>query len=276
MENRNQNQHKEERKPIITLEACFLYSKGLYDFFCNNIAKIAIVIFSILNNVKEFTQKLKTEEYRTLVNGIWIVNHMANKLEGISSVSSSVWDNALCKLRQTIENCICKFCYAFNQQSYQTGLREHNILNGLILRNVLIPVKFFKFLRILFPYLRIESFGDTANVIQARNYIRIIKAFPEKRCAIWSKNIGIWNQAFKLEGKPKNTTYVHSSLKLNCPDDVSKYDFVDHVFTVYTKAYAKKHNIVINCGGKKCLECILAKINCYYRNTAYHINELKK
>lgn len=203
---------------------------------------------------------------------------MSNKLEGISSISSSVHDNFFCKCRQNIVDCICKYCYAYNQQSYQTGLKEHNIINGLILRNVLIPVTAFKALHFLFPYIRIESFGDVANVIQARNYIRIIKAFPSKRCAIWSKNIAIWNQAFILEGKPKNTTYVHSSSKLNKPEQIDreKYSFVDHVFTVYTKAYAKKNGIVINCGGRKCMECIIAKKNCYYRNTEFYINELKK
>ena len=270
-----------DRIPVVSLVADFLYSKGIYNFFCKNIAKIAIAIFAILQKVKEtFDQILNKKDYETLVNALWIVNHMDKKLEGICSISSSVCDNILCKIRQKIKNCICSHCYAYNQQAFQTGLREHNILNGIILRNVLIPVKFFKLLKIVFPYLRIESFGDTANVIQARNYLRIIKAFPEKRCAIWSKNIGIWNQAIQIEGKPKNTTYIHSSLKVNQTDDVSKYDFVDHVFTVFTKKFAKEHNIIINCGGKKCMQCILEKKNCYFRiskkNNTFFINELLK
>ena len=108
-------------------------------------------------------------------------------------------------------------------------------------------------LKILFPYLRIESFGDVQNVTQARNYLRIIKAFPNKRCAIWSKNKEVYKKAIQFEGKPQNTSYVHSSLFLNKPDkiDLKEYPFIDHVFTVYEKAYVKEHNIVINCGGKK-------------------------
>lgn len=267
--------NNEKRIPVITKEINLSYTKGLYEFFTKSVAKLFLIAIAILEKAIE---SLKDMDFYKLVSCLWVVNHNANKLQGISSISSSVHDNCFCKARRAIANCICKYCYAHNQQSYQTGLKEHNILNGIILRNVLIPVECFKLLPILFPYLRIESFGDVANVIQARNYIRIIKAFPEKRCAIWSKNIAIWAKAFELEGKPNNTTYVHSSSELNKVDnvDTNKYSFVDHVFTVFTKAYAKENNIVINCGGRKCLECIIAKKNCYFRNTVFFINELKK
>ena len=235
----------ENRKPIIETELNLSYTKGFYQFYTQSVAKLFAICAKILESAK-----LTLIEFCKLVSCIWIVNHMANKLEGISSISSSVHDNCFCKAWRNLKNCICSHCYAHNQQSYQTGLKEHNILNGIILRNVLIPVKAFKTLIIIFPYLRIESFGDVANVIQARNYIRIIKAFPKKRCAIWTKNIPIWEQAIKEEGKPNNTTFVLSSPYLNKPYDKSftdKYDFIDHVFTVYEKAYAKQNNIVINC-----------------------------
>lgn len=266
------------RSPIVTETINLSYSNGIYSFFCKNIAKLFILIMSIFSFVKDPVQRLAAVQYEGLIRALWIVNHNANKLQGISSISSSVHDNFFCKCRQDIENCICQYCYAYNQQSYQTGLKEHNIINGLVLRNVLIPVEYFRMLVILFPYLRIESFGDVANVIQARNYIRIIKAFPEKRCAIWSKNIMIWKQAFDIEGKPGNTTFVFSSSFLNRPESerARKYWFVDHVFTVFTKKYAKEHNININCGGRKCLECILAGKACYHRGTDFEINELKK
>lgn len=266
------------RQPIVEQEVNLFYTKDFYQFFTGTVAKLFTLVMNILYLVASPYITLSKEEYTTLVSCVWIVNHNANKLQGISSVSSSVHDNCFCKARQAIHDCICKYCYAYNQQSYQTGLKEHNILNGIILRNILIPVIFFRALPILFPYLRIESFGDVCNVIQARNYIRIIKAFPEKRCAIWSKNICVWEKAFDAEGKPENTTYVHSSSKLNCPDniDLVRFWFVDHIFTVYEKAYAKKHNVKINCGGKKCLECILKKVACYFRNTELYINELKK
>ena len=262
-----------ERQPIESVELNLAYTKGKYDFFCKTTVKILHCILFILTKFE-----LTLFDYICLVNNLWVVNHMKLKLEGICSISTSVFDNCFCKAKQKIKDCICKFCYAFNQQSYQTGLKEHNILNGFILRNVLIPVEAFKALQLLFPYLRIESFGDVANVIQARNYIRIIKAHPEKLCTIFSKNILIWDEAFKLEGKPENTTYVHSSFHINKPDriDLTRFTFVDHIFTVYTKEFAKEHNIVINCGGRKCLDCIMKKINCFFKTDVLFINELKK
>ena len=250
-------------------------TKGEYSWYTKTVLILYMSVIGLLRLAKEI---YTAAEYTVMVKALWIVNHMSNKLEGICSISSSVHDNCFCKARQAIKNCICSHCYAANQQAYQTGLKEHNILNGIILRNVLIPVRFFKLLVIIFPYLRIESFGDTANVIQARNYIRIIKAFPGKRCAIWSKNIAIWEKAFAAEGKPKNTTYVHSSSFVNKPDniDLNRYWFVDHVFTVYDKKFAKEHNIIINCGGRKCMECIKKRINCYFRNNTLYVNELLK
>ena len=272
-------------KPIIEKEINLSYTKGFYQFFCKTTAKLLVIVlafFDLLASVAD-PNKVKLSDYAGIISALWIVNHNKRKLEGIASISSSVCDNERCKAWRKIKDCICALCYAYNQQAYQTGLREHNVINGIILRNTLIPVKAFKALTIVFPYLRIESFGDVANVIQARNYIRIIKAFPRKRCAIWSKNLEIWDKAFAEEGKPGNTTFVASSPFLNKPYDesiVKKYPFIDHIFTVYTKAYAKKHNIVINCGGRKCLNCIKKRINCYFRtgenNKTLFINELKK
>ena len=193
----------ENRKVLFQKAINLFYSKGLYQFFTGTVARLAVIALAILETIKDPARRIAASQAAKLVNCLWIVNHNARKLEGISSISSSVHDNCFCQAWRKMKDCICAKCYAYNQQSYQTGLKEHNILNGLILRNVLLPVSAFKLLIIVFPYLRIESFGDVANVIQARNYIRIIKAFPRKRCAIWTKNIAIWGQAIKLEGKPK-------------------------------------------------------------------------
>lgn len=266
----------ENRTPIVTQEVSLSYTKGSYRFFCENIAKLFITALAILATAGSI---VTGSAAATLVSALWIVHHNARKLEGIDSISTSVHDNCKCAQWRTIKDCICTHCYAYNQQAYQTGLREHNILNGIILRNVLIPIAAFKHLPLLFPYVRIESFGDVANTTQARNYIRIMKAFPEKRFAIWSKNLTIWKEAFTAEGKPKNTTFVFSSPfvdKQVSETIIESFQFIDHIFTVFTKKYAKQHNININCGGRKCLECIKAKKGCYFRNNTLYINELLK
>lgn len=280
----NHDPENKKNVPVLNVPA-LLYSKNLVlKFLYNGLYKLLVSIVAILVKVSGYNELTITEnalsmkDQITLVNGIWIVHHNALKLEGIDSISSSVLDNVLCWLRRNIENCVCKYCYAANQQKVQYALCEHGIINGLILRNCLLSVKALKNLALKTLFVRIESFGDVANVIQARNYIRIIKAFPRKHFAIWSKNPGIWKRAFDLEGKPNNCTYVHSSSKVNVIDniDTEKYYFVDHIFTVFTKAYATKHGIVINCGGRKCMECIKHKRNCYFRDGNLYINELKK
>ncbi len=253
-------------KPIIFQSDFTLFRKNYHiEFTCKTTTKIFNLIFPILQKASA-GKKLNPFDYVLLVSALWIVNHEKRKLAGICSISSCVHDNKLCACRMKIKDSICAHCYANTQQKIHNGLKEHNILNGLILRNILLPKTYLKGLLIIFPYLRIESFGDIENITQARNYIRIIKVFPKKRACIFSKNIGLWKQAFLSEGKPKNVTYIHSSLFVNKPDniDLKKYPFVDHVFTVYTKKYIKQNNIIINCGGLSCMDCIKNKTGCYY------------
>ena len=174
----------EQKKPIFETEINLDYTKGKYSFFCKTTTIVILSVISVFSLVS-----VKIKDFKTLVSSLWIVNHLKNKLEGISSISSSVKDNDFCRNRRKNEKCICSHCYSENQLSYQTGLKEHNTINGIILRNILIPEKAFKILslKILFPYLRIESFGDVANFTQACNYLRIITAFPRKKCTIFSK-----------------------------------------------------------------------------------------
>lgn len=269
------NPEQEQKKPIFETEINLDYTKGKYSFFCKTTTKIILTVLQLFSLVS-----FKLSDFKSLVSCIWIVNHLKNKCEGISSVSSSVKDNDFCKRKKKNKRCICSKCYADNQQGYQEGLKEHNIINGFILRNILIPEKAFKILssKIIFKYLRIESFGDVANITQARNYLRIIKAFPREHCTIFSKNILIWEQAILEEGKPNNTTYVHSSYFLNKPDNINlkRFSFIDHIFTVYTEEFIKENHIVINCR-KKCLQCIAKKENCFFKNPdELYINEKVK
>lgn len=264
------------KKIIIQEELKLPSTKGLYTFCCKTVATLFVIALAILAAAGAI---VTGSAAASLVSCLWIVHHNARKLEGIDSISSSVHDNCKCARWRKIAGTICQKCYAHTQQARQNGLREHNILNGIILRNVLIPVAAFRRLPLLSKYLRIESFGDVSNVTQARNYIRIIKAFPGKRCAIWSKNLLIWAEAFRLEGKQDNTTFVYSSPFIDkvVPEKiVSLYPFIDHIFSVFTKKFAEKNHVVINCGGRKCMECIKAKKNCYFRGGALYINELLK
>lgn len=272
----------ENKNGIPVLPVNLYYTKNVeYRFFYMgnyNLLKTVVSIIEKAGKDPEF--KLSPKDYNILISAMWAVYHEKDKLQGLTSVSSSVIDNILCQCRRAMEGCICSACYAENQQEYQYGLCEHNIINGIIMRNILIPVSYWKKIKFDTLYNRVESFGDCANLIQAVNAVRIIKANPRKHFAIWSKNPEFYYRAFEQEGKPSNCTYVHSSSKINVVDSwisESKYSkYIDHVFTVYEKDFAAENGIIINCGGRKCMECIRKKSGCYFHNDTMYINELRK
>ena len=77
--------------------------------------------------------------------------------------------------------------------------------------------------------------------------------------------------------KPENFKLVLSSQYINVKADIPKeYAYlVDAVFTVYTKEFAKLHNITINCGARACLSCL----RCYKdfeTGKVKEVNELLK
>lgn len=206
---------------------------------------------------------------------IHVTNHSDNtKMEDIQSVSTSVLVNPICQFRRQCPGSICERCYANNLCRMRKSLDEHLRQNFFKLNKRLLTEKEAKAVEIKSYLGRIESFGDVASVTQARNYIRIIKAHPKTRFGIWSKNWGIWLVAFKKEGKPKNCTFVLSSMEVNKIDEVNPRmkPYVDHVFTVFGK---ELYDGVIaehpetECAGLSCNACR----KCYHKNTSFYINE---
>lgn len=194
-----------------------------------------------------------------------------NKMDGIQSVSTSVKLNPICKFRAQCGNSVCAHCYASKLVGYRRKLAEcletnHEILNNHLLSETeAMQVEFTTALG------RIEAFGDVASVTCARNYIRIIRANPETKFGIWTKNCGIWLAAFHKEGKPDNTTFVVSSPRLNEPVEIPELirPYVDHVFTVWDKEHYTFGNTETECAGLCCRKCR----KCYRKETSFYINE---
>lgn len=188
---------------------------------------------------------------------VWVTTDMGGKMGGMSSISSSCMKNKSCEFKSKIEGSICADCYAHNYLEFRKGCRDrygdnYDVLNASVLSEEETP-KFHE------PEARIEAFGDTDSVTQAKNYLLIPKASPKTEFAWFSKNSGFTHEAIK-EGfeKPDNLTYVNSSLKVNEPKVLKDWEkeFTDIIFTVYTLDYLKKHpEISINCGLAKCKEC---------------------
>ena len=121
-------------------------------------------------------------------------------------------------------------------------------------------------------YFRFEAFGDLQNAIQVVNYFNLCKKNPTTKFALWTKNPAFISQALEMgEKKPKNLSIVVSSHYLNTVADYSKYTFIDHVFTVYTKEYIENNSVSVNCGARSCLACHRC-----YDSKEFYINEKLK
>lgn len=239
----------------------------------------------LLNN-KDIAEREKSSFYRILIESLHIVHHIStnskkSKLNGINSLSTCCLDNCFCLDRMKDNVSVCLHCYAGTQQKQQLALQDNNIINGVILRNIVIPAKYWK--KYISPadiskYFRFESFGDVANKNQALNYIEFCKAFPKVHFAAWTKNTGIWFFAFQQAGKPQNLSYIVSSNKVNNPETwrIQSNTNINHIFTVYDKKYIQKNAIDINCGGRSCMDCIRKHKACYFTDTETVINEQLK
>ena len=203
---------------------------------------------------------------------VHVTNHSNDyKLRGIQSISTSVLWNRWCMARRELKGAVCQKCYAEHLVKARKDLHNCLISNYILLTSHMLDDR--EIARILLDtrYVRIESFGDVANVTQARNYIHIILANPDIRFAIWSKNKAIWRKAFALEGKPENCTFVYSSLYVNKAEVITLDDwFIDHVFTVWDdEHYASFRGTPSECAGLSCRACL----KCYTKNSQFYINE---
>lgn len=198
-------------------------------------------------------------------------NH-TGKMHNIWSLSTSCLINTRCQKYRNISGSICEKCFAHAMNArYSTAFRNAFIDNYMILTREIIPAEYLPLIPVL--YFRFESFGDLQNEIQFINYLNICKKNPRVNFAIWTKNPDIIKRVFnKGYEKPENLNIILSSLYINKPANLNKYDFVDKIFTVYDKTTAREKNIEINCGARSCFTCL----KCYTKNNTRVINELLK
>lgn len=209
---------------------------------------------------------MKVLKTKNVVAGVHYTTNHTGKMRGLWGISTSVTMNPICQQRVKDGESVCSHC--FSQRMWnpdngtyrkQRGCYEENfrILTTHLLEGDELP-EFPEYVAMV----RIESFGDVANVTQARNYIRIAANNPTKLVAAWTKNPGIWKRAIDIEGKPKNLQLVLSSKKLNEVEleQAEFWGFFDKVFTVFDKKTAK--SVEINCGARSCATCQ----RCYRKN----------
>lgn len=196
------------------------------------------------------------------------------KMEGMTSINTSTLENPFCESMSKIEGSVCSECYARRQLTYQ-----HTTANKYTESTMDLTSRLLSFEEIPTVFnengcIRLESFGELHNEIQVMNYFAICRRNPDMNFALWTKRPEIIDKVLKSGiSKPENLNIIWSTLMINGTPEIGKYDFVDGYFTVYSAEYAEEHNIQINCGLRKCVECL----ECYDAHDGiFIINELLK
>lgn len=195
-----------------------------------------------------------------------ITKEHTGKMFGLQSLSTSCLCNKYCALRQKNNSAVCAHCYAKRELERKKTLREKMQRNTeLLTEHDFAPDEI--------PYInasvfRFESFGELASKLQVKNYFSICEKNKHCQFAIWTKNAWLIKNAMKYYSlsKPENLIIVASLESVNPVSEEAKsilkalrangYDFIDKLFAVYTKGYAKEHAININCGSKSCIDCM--------------------
>lgn len=212
------------------------------------------------------------KQFEKKYNIRFTLNH-TGKMEGLTSLSTSVTCNENCIKNASIKNSVCSHCYAARMMKRYKTLEAKLKENTKALTREVIPVEEMPLLN--FSIFRFESFGDLNNATQVKNYFNLCYKNPSTTFALWTKNPRLINEAMKDEfKKPSNLIIIVSSLFLNKRAAVN-YPFIDKVFTVYDMKTAVENgsNAFINCGSRNCNECR----RCYTKTSGVeYINELLK
>ena len=209
--------------------------------------------------------------FATLVAALHIVTNHTGKMKGMQSLSTSPTENPICMERSKDVRSICHECYSIAMQAIFSPLAKLLKKNTEILTTTIIPVEYWPMVNTLF--FRLEAFGDVQNTIQVNNYCNFAERNPHCNFAVWTKNIAFYDMVFKTRKKPENLIIIFSSHYLNTEAVITKFPFVDKVFTVYTAEHAIENQIKITCGGRKCIDCL----RCYKKtDKVEYVNELLK
>jgi hypothetical protein len=204
------------------------------------------------------------------ISGLHFTTNHSGKMQGMVSISTSVTTNERCKKNASIKGSICEKCFAAKQMKFYPSMENCMVENQRILTSEILPLEKLPIINNL--YFRFEAFGDLNNDIQVINYFNMCYKNPRVKFALWTKNPDFIEAAIAQGyAKPENLNIVLSSLFIN-KERVSKYDFVDKIFTVYDKDYIEENNVNINCGANNCFTCGL----CYEKNDVRVINERLK
>lgn len=199
---------------------------------------------------------------------IHVTTNHTGKMEGMTSISTCALTNEHCIARRNVNGCICARCYACTMEKRYTALTNALLRNSTALSTDYLQAEDIP--TIDANYCRLEAFGDLINETHLLNYITIVNSNPHTMFALWTKNFAICSRVFAQIEKPTNLHVVASSPMLNTP--INEPVWADATFTVWTsEEIAQAHGESINCGKRKCIECLAC-----YKGTKTRVNELLK
>ena len=203
-------------------------------------------------------QNLTVSEFEALT-GCMFSHNMTGKMLNILSLSSNVFMNERCISRLLSGKGICAECFAATLQMQYDDTFINTAYNSLYLSSKIIPLELIPVIDA--DELRIESFGDVRNWIQAANYFQFAYKNENIPVTAWTKNPDFYDEAVKHGfNKPKNFTLILSSFNLNERVEIpEKYRYIiDKTFTVYTLDWLLDNGLdyrFINCGARSCKHC---------------------
>lgn len=205
-------------------------------------------------------------------------SQMGGKLQGIAGVNTSSLDNPFCLHMAKNEESICSKCYSMNMlKTFRANCRPAFVKNGELLANNLLYEEEIKPCKKDKIAIRFSAHGELINLTHLYNCFQISKVNSDKICTLFTKRIDLLRHINKSE-IPKNMIIIYSNHIIDNPPTQEHIEalkivgHVDKVFNVFTKEYAMNKGISINCGGKKCKDCMV----CYSQNNINVINELVK
>ena len=198
---------------------------------------------------------------------------LTGKMTGMPAITSSMLCNENCQKLMQIKGSVCEKCYTKKYLACRPNTERCYRENTDLLSSSIIPKNQLPFVNA--AYCRLETFGDIINATHLQNYVNLIKKNNHCIFSLFTKNYTVVFDYFKTHKQPSNLSIVISSLLLNTPFEMERCVGLKNlkIFTVYTKAYAEKHNVTIVCGKNRCIDCR----RCYTKNkTPIFITELLK
>ena len=204
-------------------------------------------------------------------NGI-IISKMSGKLAGFYSINTNPLDNPFCNKMANIPGSICEQCYSRRMLKTLRKLCNKSWSeNGFVLSKEVMDAKHLPDLSGLHcnGAFRFSSHGEIINETHLTNLCTIAARNPGVTFGLWTKRTDMVQK--HRDQIPSNVVLIASTRWVDIAQP-SVPDGFDKIFSVYTKAFAERHAIPINCTGH-CKECML----CYRKdNGVTHINELIK